>query len=63
MEGKTIEIKQAKFNPVGSPHLSYSTKEKDDKLPNTESAVGDYALKLSFGKAADGFGITSNPAF
>ena len=54
VEGKTYEIKPAKFNPSGSPHLYYGTKEKDEKIPNSKSTVGDYALKLSFGKAADG---------
>jgi hypothetical protein len=55
IENKTYEIKAATANPVGSPVVRLATMTADGAVPQGETFMNKYALKLTFGaKDADG---------
>jgi hypothetical protein len=53
-EGKTFEVAAEKFPKQGTPHVHIGRIPPGEKLPKGTSFVGDYAMKLEFGKAQDG---------
>jgi hypothetical protein len=54
-ENKSYEIKPAAANPVGSPVVRLATKAADNGVPQSETFMNRYALKLTFAaKDADG---------